>query len=147
MIGRRAMLGGTTLGSMLTAWLPADAAAAHAVAGDAAAQQLSDRSVEDVAAAIDRLRIDVQKPQTFWEIEPVRVQQKAFLRTASKLPDFVDVGTDIWLQVYDWHVRYNQPMSIGRDPLGRLTILLMSTTLIMRPDLAANYVGPGYDNR
>ena len=142
MIARRAMLGGSTFGSMLAAWLPSDAAGAEGTA-----QQLSDKSVEDVATAIDRLRAEVQKQQTFWEIEPVRQQQKLFLRASSKFPDFIDVGTDIWQQVHDWHVRYNQPTSIGRDPLGRLTIMLMSTTLVMRTDMSANYVGLGYDNR
>ena len=142
MIGRRAMLGGSTLGSMLAGWRPTEADGAEGTA-----QQLSDKSVEDVAAAIDRLRAEVQKQQTFWEIEPVRQQQKLFLRATSKFPDFIDVGTDIWQQVYDWHVRYNQPMSIGRDPLGRLTIMLMSTVLVMRPDLAASFVGLAYDNR
>ena len=142
MVSRRAMLGGGTFGSLLASWLPLDAAGAAGVA-----QPLSDKSVENVVAAIDRLRAEVQKQHTYWEIEPVRQQQKLFLRASSKFPDFIDVGTDVWQQVYDWHVRYNQPISIGHDPVGRLTIMLMSTTLIMRPDMSASYVGLGYDNR
>ena len=143
MIGRRAMLGTTTFGSMIAAFLPATDGAD----GEPAAQQASEKSVEDVAAAIDKLRTELQKQQTFWELEQVRQQQKTFLRTSGKLPDFLEIGSDIWLQVYDWHVRFQQPMTIGRDNQGRLTILVLSTTVIMRPDLTPNYVGIAYDNR
>jgi hypothetical protein len=57
------------------------------------------------------------------------------------------VGTDIWQDVYDWHVRYNQPMTISRDAQGRMTIMVMTTMVIMRPDLGATYIGLPYDNR
>jgi hypothetical protein len=143
MIGRRAMLGTTTLGSIVAAFLPATGSANL----EPRAPEASDKSVEEVAAAIDKLRAELQKQQTFWELEPVRQQQKAFLRAASKLPDFVEVGSDIWQQVYDWHVRYQQPMTISRDNQGRLTIMVMSTMVIMRTDLTPNYVGLAYDNR
>jgi hypothetical protein len=144
MIGRRSMIGTTTLGSMVAALLPAPTASGNA---EPAAQQASEKSVEDVAAAIDRLRAELQKQQTFWELEPVRQQQKTFLRAASKLPDYLEVGVDIWQQVYDWHVRYQQPMTISRDNQGRLTIMVMSTMVIMRSDLTPAYVGLPYDNR
>ena len=144
MIGRRMLLGTTTLGSMLAAFVPATADGADV---EPAGQQASEKSVEDVAAAIDKLRAELQKQQTFWELEPVRQQQKTFLRATGKLPDFLEVGTDIWQQAYDWHVRYQQPMTISRDTQGRLTILVMSTTVVMRTDLTPNYVGIAYDNR
>ena len=143
MIGRREILGTTTLGSMVAALLPAtDAAAA-----EPAAQQPTEKSIENIATAIDRLRAELQKQQTFWELEPVRQQQKVFLRNAGKMPDFLDVGSDVWQQVYDWHVRYQQPMTISRDNQGRLTIMVMSTMVIMRPDLSPSYVGLAYDSR
>ena len=144
MIGRREMLGTTTLGSMLAAFLPATVDGADV---ERAAQQASEKSVEDVATAIDKLRAELQKQQTFWELDLVRQQQKTFLRATGKLPDFLEVGTDIWQQAYDWHVRYQQPMTISRDTQGRLTILVMSTTVVMRTDLTPNYVGIAYDNR
>ena len=143
MIGRRAMLGTTTLGSIVAAFTPATDGAGS----EPAAQQASEKSVEDVAAAIDKLRTELQKQQTFWELEPVRQQQKVFLRIAGKFPDFLEVGTDVWQQAYDWHVRYQQPMTIGRDNQGRLTIMVMSTMVIMRPDLIPGFVGLAYDNR
>jgi hypothetical protein len=50
--------------------------------------------------------------------------------------------------VYDWHVRYRQPLNIGRNAEGRYTIVLMTTTVVMRPDLlAGSYIGAPYDSR
>jgi hypothetical protein len=143
MIGRRTMIGTTTLGSMVAAFLPATGGADP----EPAAQQASEKSIEDVAAAIDKLRLELQKQHTFWELEPVRQQQKTFLRATGKLLDFLEVGADIWQQVYDWHVRYQQSMTVSRDNQGRLTVMVMSTAVIMRTDLIPSYVGLAYDNR
>jgi hypothetical protein len=65
-----------------------------------------------------------------------------------KFPDYIDVGIDVWQQVYDWHVRYRQPLNIGRNAEGRYTIVLMTTTVVMRADLnAGSYIGLPYDSR
>jgi hypothetical protein len=63
----------------------------------------------------------------------------------TKTPDFIEVGTDIWHNIYDCHIRYGQPATIGRDTVGRPTIMVMTTTVIMRADLGVNYVGLPYD--
>ena len=47
-------------------------------------------------------------------------QIKTFLRQAGKYPDYIEVGTDVWHQVYDWHVRYQQPMTVARSRGGAL---------------------------
>jgi hypothetical protein len=57
------------------------------------------------------------------------------------------VGGDVWFAVHDWHVRWQQPLTVGRDPLGRYTIVLNQTAVIMRPDSLANFVGIPYDNK
>ena len=61
--------------------------------------------------------------------------------------DFIETGADIWQQVYDWHVRFQQPISLGRTPEGRYTILLLATTVVMRPDKAPGFIGLPFDNR
>jgi hypothetical protein len=149
MISRRTVLNGTALGSALAALTPT----ALAEAGGAEALQAnSDRvnvtiDISAITSSINALRSEVTRQDTFWEIEPVRREIKTFLRQAGKYPDYIEVGTDVWHQVYDWHVRYQQPMSLARTAEGRYTILLYSTQVIMRTELAANYVGPAYDNR
>jgi hypothetical protein len=147
MVSRRTVLNGTAIGSALAALTSEPALEAG---GGEAAQSASDRVVIDVssiATSINALRTEVRRQETFWEIEPVRESIKAFIRTAAKLPDAVDVGIDIWYQVYDWHVKYQQPLNLSRNAEGRYTILLASTMVVMRQELAANYVGVAYDNR
>jgi hypothetical protein len=81
------------------------------------------------------------------EIAAVRDAQKTFLRANGKFPDFIDVGLDVWLAAHDWHVRWQQPLSLGRDAQGRYTVTLLGTTLVMRIDATANFVGIPYDGR
>jgi hypothetical protein len=154
MIGRRTVLNGTALGSALAALAPATVAAGGGEAG----QGPPDRAADDIARAVVRLReeltqaiaaigSEVRRQDSFWEIEPVRAQIKTFLRQTGKYPEYIEVGTDVWHQVYDWYIRYQQPMTVGRTQEGRYTILLYSTQVIMRTELAASYIGQGYDNR
>jgi len=149
MIGRRTVLNGTALGSALAALTSPPALEAR---GEEAAQASSERvdvniDTSAITSSINALRTEVRRLDTFWEIEPVREAMKAFLRQTGKYPDYIEVGTDIWHQVYDWHVRYQQPLTVSRGPEGRYTILLYSTQVVMRTELAAGYIGQGYDNR
>jgi hypothetical protein len=94
----------------------------------------------------DSLRDELRRQNSFWELAPVRDATKSFLRTAGKYPELLEVGTDIWHQVYDWHVRYQQPLTIGRNAEARYTLMFMGTMLIMRVEVQPNYVGIPYDN-
>ena len=142
MVHRRAVITGTVLGGALSALTnPIEAA------GLQPAAQTSDRLIEDVANAIRTVRNEIERQYTFWEIAAVRDQLRTFLRANSKFPDFIEVGTDVWQQAYDWHVRFQQPIALGRTAEGRYTILLQMTNVVMRTDMAATYIGLPYDNR
>ena len=142
MVHRRAVITGSVLGGALSALTgPAEAAGAQAAA------QVSDRLVEDIAKAVRSVRDEIERQYTFWEIAAVRDQLRTFLRANGKFPDFIEVGSDVWQQVYDWHVRFQQPIALGRTAEGRYTILLLATSVVMRPDMAAGFIGVGYDNR
>jgi hypothetical protein len=78
-------------------------------------------------------------------VESVRAQQRVFLRANGKYPDFVEVGLSVWEDVYDWHVRVQQPLSVSRLIDGRYALAFMFTQLVLRHEMAANYVGPGFD--
>jgi hypothetical protein len=41
-------------------------------------------------------------------------------------------------------IRWQQPTTLGRDAIGRYTILLMQTIVIVRPE-TKDSVGPPYD--
>ncbi|HET6957874.1 MAG TPA: hypothetical protein VFI56_14870 [Vicinamibacterales bacterium] len=107
--------------------------------------QPSDRAMQDIVKAVGDLRSALIEPHSFTDIARVRTRQVEFLRSQAKFPDFMEVGVDVWLAVYDWHVRHLQPITLGRDPSGRYTLVLLVTTLILRIDADANFVGVPYD--
>jgi len=141
MVNRRALLSGTAVGGVLSTLSGTTDARASA------APQGSDRATEDVARAILNVRDEIARQHDFADIAPVRDQIRTFVRLNGKFPDYVDVGIDIWYQVHDWHVRFQQPASIGRLPDGHYTIPLMATVVVMRPDMAPTFIGMPYDNR
>ena len=144
MVHRRAVITGTVLGGALSALTESVEAAGPQSAQDRLVQ---DRLVEEIAKAVRSVRDEIERQYTFWEIAAVRDQLRTFLRANGKFPDFIEVGSDVWQQVYDWHVRFQQPIALGRTAEGRYTILLLATSVVMRPDMAAGFIGVGYDNR
>lgn len=141
MVHRRAVITGTVLGGALSAF------AVNAAAGGQSAGQNSERLMEEVAKAVQAVRDELAREYSFWEIADVREQTRTFLRANGKFPDFIEVGSDVWQRVYDWHVRFQQPIVLGRTAEGRYTILLLATTVVMRPDMTPGFIGLGYDNR
>ena len=125
--------------------------AALTAAGDPAAaqsaEQRSEHALEDMVKAVQSVREELAHSASFWEIAPVRDQLRTFLRANGKFPDYIEVGTDVWQQVYDWHVRFRQPIAVSRTGDGRYAISLMTTLVVMRTDLSGGYIGMPYDNR
>jgi len=143
MIPRRHLVTGGLLGGVLGA-LEGEAGAEPLAA---AAGDISDKTLEQVAQEIGRLRTEFVGQRQFAEIAAIREAQKTYLRANGKFPDYIEVGSDIWLQAYDWHIRWQQPMTLGRDATGRYTITLLSTTVIMKIDAATSFVGLPFDGR
>jgi len=141
MIDRRQVL---TMGGLLGALAPGGSPE-EGVGGGVA--QLSDRSAQDVISAIKAIGDRISAQQSFAEIVPIRKSQESFLRANGKFPDYMDVALDIWTNVYDWHVRLQQPLVLGRDATGRYTMMLGFTALVLRHDAAPNFIGIPYDNR
>lgn len=137
MIGRRQVLGFSGIAGLF--------GAGPASASDA--EQVSDRALADVKTAIDDLRKDAIQQRSFPQIAAVRDQQRTFLRSAGKFPDYIEVGVDVWQGIYDWHILWQQPVSVTRDQTGRYTIPLMGTNVVLRPDMVGNYIGTAYDTK
>jgi hypothetical protein len=144
MVHRRAVITGTVLGGALSALTES----VEAAGGQSAAQDrlVQDRLVEEIARAVRSVRDEIERQYTFWEIAAVRDQLRTFLRANGKFPDFIEVGSDVWQQVYDWHVRFHQPIALGRTAEGRYTILLLATNVVMRPDMAAGFIGVPFES-
>ena len=59
----------------------------------------------------------------------------------------VEVGIGVWESVYDWHVRHQRVVNIGRTTDGRYTMPVMETLLLLRPEQAESFGGFGFDAR
>ena len=130
MIARRELLASTMMSSML---------------GGGA--DVTEKQASDMIAAIKDLKTTLDNHYAFNEIEQVRRRMVEYFRSQAKFPDFIEVGVNLWMQAYDWHVRHMQQLNVGRDQTGRYTLSFMATTLILRPDVDANFMSNPYDNR
>jgi hypothetical protein len=117
----------------------------------AAAAAAVDDDTQQISGSIERLRktFESQFDQSYaslWHgIARIRQQQRQWMRSTQRFPDFIDIGLDVWDNVYDWHVAHQQPLSMGRAADGRYTMVFMFTTLVLRPEQAADYIGFAYD--
>jgi hypothetical protein len=146
---RRQVLGGSIAAGVTGLAGSASARSASAPSAAAAAAAQSDSG--DVANAIERLyrmlyeHLETSQPGPLDHVAQVRQQQRTFIRGNLKYPDYLDVGLDVWESVYFWHIHHRQPLQVARLPDGRYAITFMFTTLVLRPDVAPNYVSQGYD--
>jgi hypothetical protein len=148
MVSRRLALRGGVLGVIGGVLSGGDAHAEPAAAAGTNAQRAgTDEGSDRIAASIDRLRDELRNERVFSEIAAIREAQKTFLRVNLKFPDYIDVGTDIWFAVYDWHVRWQQPLTLGRDPLNRYTIVINQTAVVLRPDSVPSFISLPYDSK
>ena len=146
MVERRHVIGGGVLGGLLGA-LGADAAeAGQSSSSNREEAQVVARAIDGLRQEVSRQREDFNKQRIFTELAQIRELQLRYLVGNGKFPDFVEVGTDMWFQVHDWHIRWNQPLNLGRDIQNRPTLTVFQTTLIMRPELK-DFIGIPYDNK
>ena len=131
----------------------------EAVAGptDAAAGALAEQSPESVSAqALKDISEEVERIRQLMRdafvgpsvaagvILEVRRQFGIFLKANQKYPDFCEIGPGVFTDVYDWHVRYQQPIEVSRVD-NRTALRFMFTWLVLRPEQTDNYVGIPFD--
>jgi hypothetical protein len=139
MVQRRDLVGGGLVAGLATLMTPG--AEATVAADDEGAS----------AAAVDRFRnsFERQFEQVYtakWKgLSRVRQQQRTWLLATRKYPDFIEIGLDVWDNLYDWHITYQQPLNISRLTDGRYAMLFSFTTLLLRPDQSPDLVGDPFD--
>jgi hypothetical protein len=74
----------------------------------------------------------------------LRSDMEQFLRSNSKFPDFIEIGSAVFFEVYDWHVKHRQQLTITRAD-NRYGMQFMFTTLILRPEQDRGYIGIPFD--
>lgn len=139
MVERRNLVGGGLAAGLAALVGGADAEAATA------AQRDDDREVSrELRELRETIEGNFSRP---WRIiARIREQQRIWLRANHKYPDFIEIGADVWDALYDWHVRFQQPINVTRVADGRYVMSFMFTTFILRPDQSTDYIGPGFDN-
>jgi hypothetical protein len=75
----------------------------------------------------------------------LRQEMETFVRSNNKFPDFFDVGIGVFYELYDWHVKNRQQVTVVRMGDGRYAIQFMFSSLILRPEQDRNYIGIPYD--
>jgi len=144
MVKRRDLLGGGILGGILGG-LAEETADAGQVP-----QRQQQTVIEDfsgVVDAINNLEKEIARQNSFVDIAPIREVQRNFLRVNSHMPNYIDVGAGLWLTLYDWHVRWQQPLNLSRDLLGRYTITYLGTMIVLRSEMPDQYLSVPYDER
>ena len=142
MVERRQLVGGGIVAGLTALMGESSASAAAAVSEDSL----------QISGSIDQLRktFEGQFDQTYttlWRgVTRIRQQQRTWLKSTMKFPDFIEIGIEVWDNVYDWHVAHQQPLSMGRAGDGHYTMTFMFTTLVLRPEQAPDYVGFPFDS-
>ncbi len=78
-------------------------------------------------------------------IGQVKSRIEAYLKTSGKFPEFIDIGTSVFFDIYAWHVKQQQQINITRLADQRLMIQFMFTQLILRWEQDSNYISSPYD--
>ena len=78
-------------------------------------------------------------------IGDLRERFTVHMKAAGKFPDFMEIGTAVFYDVYDWHVRHNQQIQITRIADQRFAIQFMFTQLIVRWEQDPRYLGVPFD--
>jgi hypothetical protein len=74
-------------------------------------------------------------------IARLRAEMETFLRANLKFPDYFEVGVAVFYEIYDWHIKYDQPVVITRLTDGRYALQFMFSNLVLRPDQDRNFIG------
>lgn len=138
MLTRREWLGGSVVGASLGAEQRAD---------------FTDEQARSITQSLQRLAAEAANANRGCDTgvcptaAKIRDLYTQFVRASQKFPDFVDVGVQVFYEVYDWHVRNLQPLALSRLPDGRYTLGFMFTRLVLRPDVVPDFIGQPYDAR
>ena len=138
MISRREVVTAGVLGTL--AGSGADVAAAQDDAGVI-------RALKEIHVELQRLGgvVDNTTRVTGGYLSAIRERFTVHLRAAGKFPDFMEIGTDPFYEVYDWHVRHQQQIQITRISEQRFAIQWMFTQLIVRFEVESKFLGVPFD--
>jgi hypothetical protein len=141
MLSRRELVTGGMIGSLAS---PASGASTAEVQdADREGHRAIERAIQSGASSIRNI---LEGPTlSYGPVPALRKLMEQFLRTNQRFPEYIDIGPGVFYDVYDWHVRNQQPIVITRQVDNRYTIQFMMTQLILRHDVESNFIGYAYD--
>lgn len=101
------------------------------------------RSVDTVNGSLQRGLLS--NSLAFGFVGKLRDSMELFFKGNAKFPDFIDVGFDVFMDIYDWHIKNRQQLVVTRGIDNRYWMQFMFTTLLLRQEVDASYIGPPYD--
>jgi hypothetical protein len=138
MLSRREVLSGGVVGG-----LARNAASAAEQPGDREGLRQIEKAIQDLEATLTREFSAISL--SFGPIGMLRRNFELFIKSNGHFPEFCDVGTGVFYDVYDWHVRNRQAITVVRQPDNRYTIQFMFTTLVLRFENEPSFIGLPYD--
>jgi hypothetical protein len=143
MVARRKMIAGGLFAGLVGAVM------APSVNADAAANAppAADENTALLQKIYDELQLHRPTCGTVpcFSLSVIRRQQHNFLKANARYPEFIDVGLGPWEELYDWQIKYQVPVKIGLRPDGFYSMPFHLTTIVLKPNMQPDYVGPGYD--
>ena len=142
MISRREVVTAGVLGTLAGAG-SAEAAETQEVEALKAGFKAIEDKLEDLQNSIDQgLR---GNSMNFGLVGQVKTVLEKYAKVSGKFPEYCEVGLSVFHDIYDWHVRHQQPIQVTRIAEQRIAIQFMFTQLILRWEIDNNYVGSPYD--
>jgi hypothetical protein len=121
-------------------------AAATATQSPELVSSLALRDIAETMAEMRRLMRDafIGPSVANGPLVEIRRQFATFLKANQKYPDYCEIGPAIFTDLYDWHVRYQQPLELSRVD-NRTAIRFMFTWMILRPEQGDLFIGIPFD--
>jgi hypothetical protein len=159
MLTRRELVTGTALSAIATGASSAGSSAsaptkAGAPAGasvqdvDNAALRIIASRTTEIDQTLDGLAGVVRSNSlAFGFVPKLRDAYTLYWRAHGKFPEFCEVGTAVFYDIYDWHIKNRLPIPVSRFADGRMSITFMYTQLLVRIDQAPDYIGIPFDRQ
>lgn len=112
-------------------------------------ETISAQALRDISEDVNQIRIQMREAfigpsLAAGPVADLRKQFTIFLRANQKFPDFCEIGPGIFMELYDWHVRYQQALEFSRVD-NRTALRFMFTWLILRPEQTETFIGIPFD--
>jgi hypothetical protein len=159
MITRRELVTGTALSAAAATAArldtPATPGAAPDESGATETQEVDNASLKRIAEktteigqTLDGLSGAVRSNSlAFGFVPKLRDAYTLYWKTHGKFPEFCEVGTSVFYDIYDWHIKNRLPIPVNRFADNRVAITFMFTQLLVRTDQSPDYVGIPFDRQ